>query len=229
MDKVTAIIVTYHKDLEKFQTCLSGIINHGVMIDTIYAVINDDITAMPDFQKFEKLDNRVKILHHGQVAPWSLPLDWWSQQYFKIMIALLISTPWYLVIDSDDVIIQDLDADNLFDEGRARCLVSDTVRIIKSKTPDLIVWLENSRRVFGLSSLPQWTLGNLTPFMMHTDSVKKMARLIGPEMFDVRRPDGLCLEFFLYHAWLEKQNLLQELVSPASNLNYALDKRSIAC
>lgn len=214
MDAITAVIVSYQKDLHKFSKCLESITVHGQIFQEIIVVVNDDPPVVNLFQKFSQCDSRVKILHWSELASWDRSLDWWSQQYFKLAVSQVISTPWYLLIDSDDLLIQDIDKNVLFDQGRACCRIEDINLIDQSSNQELIKYLLSARRFVGVPDRTNYTMGNLTPMMMHTTTVQDLLKIINPGLFDVITPDKLVLEFYLYHAWLERCGTFEILYHP---------------
>jgi hypothetical protein len=160
------------------------------------------------------------VLHHSQVAPWTYPTDWWSQQYYKLAISSLISTPWYLLLDSDDIIINDLTNDVLFDQGYALCYTESRCAVVNSTNPYLIGWLKQAYNIFKLSQLPEKTMGNLTPFMMNTEIAKQVFGHISIDCFNTQKPTEMSLEFYLYYAYLDQQQIFQNFYRPVKNLKY---------
>lgn len=228
MDGVTAVIVSYHRDLYLFSRCLDSIQRHGTELKSILVIINDESSVVKHFQEVAQGDPRVQILHWSEVAAWPSHqrLTWWSQQYFKLAVSKIVATPWYLLIDSDDVLIKDLNERTLFENGRARCLFEKLGAIRDSKTPELIRWLRRAREFAGISMQLDRTMGNLTPMMMHTATVRDLFSNIDTSFFvGTKDAQDMSLEFYLYHSWLERLGSFEKLYQPVENLGYALDKR----
>lgn len=221
------VIVTYNKDFESLRICLSSI-NRHLFNKTIPIVIvlNDSIDYVEDLTAVvNSFELNISILHYTQVAPWGTELNWWSQQYFKLTIADKINTSWYLIIDSDDIIINDFDTDQLFFNNRAKCLTEDYKFILNSTNPELKEQLQRAYDIFNITQLPTFTMGNLTPFMLNTQVVKRLIKDTTLDCFNARYPKLLTLEFYLYYAYLTQQDLFNKLYSPVNNLDYVFDKR----
>lgn len=219
------VIVTYKKDFDKIRVCLESLRKHLTDPSVpVILILNDTLDHFSLLNDIANLYLPVKILHHSEVAPWDHSLDWWSQQWFKLAISKNMTTPWYLLVDSDDVFVKDLEDSAIFDQDRAKCL-TEPIACVTERNNWLIKWLSNSRRRLNLQELPKNTLGNLTPMMMHTHTVRQLCQNVDASWFDSTDPENRVSEFYLYHAWLEKQGLFDKLYSPSSVLDYALDKR----
>lgn len=217
------VIVTYKQDLDKLETCLDSLSKHASNFKKIL-IINDDATSLPLFQKF--IDKQTDVVHCLEIADWYHSFDWWSQQYFKLAVAQCIQTPWYLLIDSDDLIVQDITNDTLFRGSRAICLIETLTILRRSPNQVLIKWLENACTLFNMG-MPAHTMGNLTPFMMHTVQARELFKLISTDQFNTNFPEKLTLEFYLYYVWLYRNQLFEQLYHPVDLLQYALDKRNL--
>ena len=216
------VIVTYNNDFDKLQICLQSLYLHLKNTDVpVVIVLNDTEQHLEALHNITDQYNNIKVLHCSKLGSWTHSLDWWSQQYFKLATSNVISTPWYLVVDSDDVFINNVD-DYLFDQGRARCLTEPFIHI---KNTDLLTWLNQAYDTIGYSKLPDVTMGNLTPFMMNTQVTRKLFSKIGSNWADTRYPDSLTLEFYLYYAYLDQQDLFDSLYIPVNSLGYSVDKR----
>lgn len=221
---LSIVVMTYHKDFEKLDRCLSSLDVHADKNIPIIVILNDPKTYLDDLERITQKHRVTKIYCADEIADWSDPLDWWSQQWFKLAISKNMTTPWYLLVDSDDVFVKDLEDSAIFDQDRAKCL-TEPIACVTERNNWLIKWLSNSRRRLNLQELPKNTLGNLTPMMMHTHTVRQLCQNVDASWFDSTDPENRVSEFYLYHAWLEKQGLFDKLYSPSSVLDYALDKR----
>ena len=227
MDDVTAVVVSYQQDLDKLSRCLASVLTRATDLKRLIIVVNDDPAVVPLFNKLAESYPIIQVVHCAMLGNWTGPLDWWSQQYFKLAVSQIVDTSWYLLLDSDDIIIQDLTEQSLFDQGRARCLTEDSIYIEQSTNRELLGWLQRARSYLDLDQQVSWTMGNLTPMLMHTQTTKQLFEKITTELFDITQPEKLTLEFYLYHAWLEQQGLFEKLYKPVEFLGYALDKRGI--
>jgi hypothetical protein len=219
------VIVTYKNDFDKLQTCLQSLYSHLVSSDVpVIVVLNDDEEYLIALQHIVKPYQNIKVVHCSVLGSWTHSLDWWSQQYFKLAVSNVIDTPWYLIVDSDDVFIDTVDT-HLFDQDRARCLTEPILAIKNSSNPSLLTWLKQSYNIVNYDKLPEETMGNLTPFMMNTAVTQQLFSTVDSSWFDTRFPDSLTLEFYLYCAYLDRQKLFNKLYTPVKFLGYSVDKR----
>jgi hypothetical protein len=219
------VIVTYNNDFDKLQICLQSLYLHLKNTDVpVLIILNDTEEHLEALHNITDQYNNIKVLHHRELGSWTHSLDWWSQQYFKLAVSNIISTPWYLLIDSDDVFINSVN-NHLFDQGRARCLTEPFINIKNSANPSLLVYVNRAYKFIGHTELPDATMGNLTPFMMNTQVTRELFSKIGSNWADTRYPDSLTLEFYLYYAYLDQQDLFDSLYSPVKFLGYSVDKR----
>lgn len=221
------VIVTFNKDFEKVKVCLSSIQQHLLDRTTpVFIILNDNIGYVEELTNIvNRFHLNTTVLHCQQVAQWDNDFDWWSQQYFKLAAADIVSTPWYLVIDSDDVITKDITIDQLFNGDKAKCLIEDYIHILNSSNPELKGQLQQAYNLCNLTHTPKFTMGNLTPFMLNTKIVKRLAHEIPLQCFNVKHPQLLTLEFYLYYAYLDQQLAFESLYSPTRYIDYAVDKR----
>lgn len=206
MNELSAVIVTYLKDIEKLHKCVSSILQYGAIFKEIIIVVNDEAHTMSEFDCF-KQDPRIVILHYTEVTEWPGTLDWWSQQYFKIAISNKIKTPWYLILDSDDFIIEELLEEKLFCENKAYHGMEDRWQIDNSQHGDFLSYLKNAYKHWNNDSLPAQTMGCLTPFNFNTKVAKDIASLVTPDMFNTR----FTFEFYLYFSYLDSNKMFYDL------------------
>jgi hypothetical protein len=226
MSTYSIVIVTYKNDFDKLQTCLQSLYLHLTSLDVpVIVVLNDSEEHLATLHSIVNPYQNIKVLHHSKLGSWTHSLDWWSQQYFKLAVSDIISTPWYLLVDSDDVFVANLNNDQLFDQGRARCLTEPFIYIKNSLNPVLLTWLSRAYEIIGHTKLPDATMGNLTPFMMNTAVTQQLFSTVDSCYFDTRFPNFLTLEFYLYYAYLDQQKLFDKLYSPVKFLGYSVDKR----
>jgi hypothetical protein len=141
------VIVTYKNDFDKLQTCLQSLYSHLTSPDVpVIVVLNDDEEHLTTLLSIVNPYQNIKVVHCSVLGAWTRSLDWWSQQYFKLAVSDVIHTPWYLIVDSDDVFIDTVD-NRLFDQGRARCLTEPILRIKDSSNPSLLLWLNQSYKI----------------------------------------------------------------------------------
>ena len=117
MDDISIVIVTCIKDLALFERSIKSIAQYGVISPSIKIIIiaNDDISLVDKLVELTTpLSLNVDILHYSAVDEWTGHIGWDSQQYFKLAVANLITTPWYLIMDSDNYVVNPVFTDHLF-------------------------------------------------------------------------------------------------------------------
>jgi Family of unknown function (DUF6492) len=209
------VIVTYQHDFEKLLLCLESIVDHGLGHgnETVHIIVNDYVPAWYHVKEFVPDDTRFCVRPYYQLGPWNGPLGWYSQQWFKLCASKIVTADWYLILDSDDLLTRPITHADLFSNSRA----------YYRKTP---IDFKNTSLVTRLSSAYwHWNdaLGNrkyfmtdLTPFVMHTNTVKQMLLKINENLFDAPK-DKLTTEFFLWSAYLDCYDLKDQLYEPVNS------------
>ena len=209
MDDISIVIVTCIKDLALFERSIKSIAQYGVISPSIKIIIiaNDDISLVDKLVELTNpLSLNVDILHYSAVDEWTGHIGWDSQQYFKLSVANLITTPWYLIMDSDNYVVNPVSTDHLFVDSRAFCSwVVPADHHVKHLQRAHMTW--NNQDI----SL-EYSMGDSPPFLMHTSTTKNLLPHIDKEWFNYNNPGPLyTFEFFLYYAYLEHINMFDTL------------------
>jgi hypothetical protein len=215
MDIISIAIVTCKRDFKKLKCCLESIKKFNIINANIeiIIVVNDLLECVYDVVSLTNQQKNIKVVHYTEISEWPKKLDWFSQQYFKLAVASIISTPWYLILDSDDLITKHVPADFLFNNGAAvrrnAKLVANDLR--SPKLQSLLIKAFDLWYTTRPYILPDTSMGDVTPFIMHTNTVCQMLPYVDKNWFDPFHPNYGTLEFYLYYAYLEYYDLVDTL------------------
>jgi len=224
------VILTYKKDFHKLQRCLQSIIQHGLGNDTepVHIVVNDHEPCMVEIKYFIPDDPRFRVWHYTELDEWTRPkfwckesrdwsnlLDWHSQQWFKLAASKIVSSEWYLLIDSDIVLQKSIRHTDMFRDDRAcyKQITIDFTNLIHVKQ------LSNAYSHWNDTIDDQkYFMSDHTPFIMHTKTVKEMLLKIDQNLFHPLN-DKMTLEFFLWSAYLDHRGIKDQLYFPIQPLS----------
>ena len=209
MDDISIVIVTCYRDLALFERCVQSIAEHGVISPSIKIIViaNDDISLVDKLVELTNtLSLNVDILHYSAVDEWIGHIGWDSQQYFKLAVANLITTPWYLIMDSDNCLWDYVPVDEMISNNYAFCSwVVPADHHVKQLQQAHMTW--NNQDI----SL-EYSMGDSPPFIMHTNTVKNLLPYVNKTWFNFDVTGSLhTFEFFLYYAYLTYTNTLDAL------------------
>lgn len=211
------VIITYHKDFEKLQKCLQSILKHGLghNHELIHIVVNDQEQYLKDIYNFVPQDSRFKIWHYKDIHNWSGPLDWYSQQWFKLAACKIVSSEWYLLLDSDNELLGSIKHHQMFKDHKAYYLRTSidyaNARLLKQLSFAYDYWQDT------LSNHNYFMTDNI-PFLIHTDTAKNMLPKVDHNIFDSAM-DGTnsTLEFIFWSAYLDHMGIKHQLYHPLSD------------
>ena len=207
MNDIGIVIVTCYRDLALFERCIRSIAEHGVVAADIKIIViaNDDISLVDKLVELTNpLSLNIDILHYSAVTEWTGHIGWDSQQYFKLAVAKLISTSWYLVLDSDSYITNFVDVTNIFDNGHAFCSWVESAEHHRQHLYNANLIWNNPQSNYSMSDSP--------PFVMHTATVKDLLLHVNKDWFNFDHKGQLyTFEFFLYYSYLIHTNTLDKL------------------
>jgi len=223
------VILTYREDFNKLQRCLQSIIQHGLGHGTepVHIIVNDHESAMIEIKNFIPDDPRFCVWHYKKLDDWNRPLywcmelldwantlDWYSQQWFKLVASKIVSSEWYLLIDSDIVLQKPITYADMFMNNRA-CYKQTPIDLTNLKC---VEQLSNAYSHWNDTIHGQkYFMSDHTPFIMHTTTVKEMLPLIDPDLFHPLN-DKLTVEFFLWSAYLDHLGIKDCLYHPIENI-----------
>ena len=201
MDLITVVIVTYNQDLKKLSACLRSIEEHTIIDNDIKIVIivNDSKECVPIVQEIvNQFRLNIEVVHYVGIGNWTQNTDWTSQQYLKLAICNKITTPWYLILDSDDFICKHISKDHLIVDGRAvhrtAYLTKDGKRSVELQKQ--LEWAFDKWYKNEPYTIPTSNWSDATPFIMHTATVQQMFTYIDETCF------LSSIEFYLYYAYI---------------------------
>lgn len=204
---LTIVTVTFRHDLDQFRKLVSSIKKYAKKL-AVCVVVNDDENFYHELKS--ELPVSWQVLHWSMVTTWSNDLNWWSQQYFKIMVSNLLRSEWYLVLDSDNHFYRQLRMHALIKMGRCNVRWESWPTMNPPTDCYYVERLERAFRYMGVTLPCARHMGNCTPFIIHTQSMKQLSRLVDPAWLDGSLERGT-YEFFLYFAYLVKTNKLRDL------------------
>lgn len=207
MNDLSVVIVTYRKDLSLFERCIQSIANYGIVAPDIkiIVVVNDDTSLIAELVEMTNpLSLNINILHYSEITDWTGHIGWDSQQYFKLAVANIITTPWYLILDSDTFLRDFVHEKDIFVDNRAFCSWTLPAEYHRQQLYNADLLWNNPESDFSMGDSP--------PFVMHTNTVKDLLCHTNKKWFDFDVKGQLyTYEFFLYYSYLIHTNTLDTL------------------
>jgi hypothetical protein len=116
---ISMVVPTYNRDLACLERLLDTIVQHWApgQLSDILILLNDKDWVMPKLQalvshhKYSSLSIRTefgKKLMQNPADEWG----WGTQQYLKLQAAELFNTPWYIIHDSKDYYLGDVNIED---------------------------------------------------------------------------------------------------------------------
>lgn len=217
------VIPTCDKDHEQAQTLLRSLDAFAApdLVASLCLVCVDEpryFDRMRELRAYT-LQPRTRYLHLSDLGlPDFIPgLGWFQQQLVKLRFAHQTASPFYLVLDSKNIVVQPVAHTDLIREGRAAAVLED-VAIHRR-------WWEGSARLLrhpGFDRTPgRPALSAGTPVLMHAASVVSMMRwveeasaapFVNRFMCDhLIDRDCFATEFSLYYVYLDREHLFDRL------------------
>lgn len=207
MNDLSVVIVTYRQDLSLFERCIQSIAKYGIVAHDIkiIVVVNDDTSLIAELAEMTNpLKLNIDILHYSEITDWNGHIGWDSQQYFKLAVAQLITTTWYLILDSDSFMYQHVSIDSIIIDNQAVCSWTKCADHHRQQ-------LYNANAIWP-NEVSDYSMSDSPPFIMHTDITKKLLKAIDKNWFNFDKQGQLyTFEFFLYYSYLEHTGNLDKL------------------
>lgn len=229
-------VVTYSKDFDMLDLLLASIAKHFDQQYKTLIILNDDIDHMAELESIvAKHGIPNKIVHD---YPQPQPNDqiheyfgirrtddgWSTQQMLTLRAATYIDTDYYLHLCSKDVFLAPFNTANIFHQGKIKVCREDWYDIQPDVTSVFIEYFENSCRLFGIDCeyAKNKMIKCVTPVLNQTSSIRELLNHLNTmniELEDVigwngDTPAGTgknkTNEYFLYCAWLIKNNLIDQ-------------------
>ena len=217
-EKTSVVLVTYKSDSCRAANLVKSLLKYDICstLNPILVVWNDKWSFVPGKKSIVKDEYMNQIQNLGKirnvtitlVKPWGKKGErsWWywgGQQLGKLMISRIITTKYYLVLDSKNMLIAPLFKHDLYNEcGVARKMgyginQSDIMKMyedmkiknISSKNDCMkfhnnninFIWICKTIAALYQSNYPKQLFSSyfpwhnsITPAMLHTDSVRKL-------------------------------------------------------
>jgi len=190
-----------------FERCIQSIAKHGIVAHDIkiIVIVNDDPSLIAELAEMTNpLKLNIDILHYSEITDWNGHIGWDSQQYFKLAVAQLITTTWYLILDSDSFMYQHVSIDSIIIDNQAVCSWTKCADHHRQQ-------LYNANAIWP-NEVSDYSMSDSPPFIMHTDITKKLLKTIDKNWFNFDKQGQLyTFEFFLYYSYLEHTGNLDKL------------------
>jgi len=244
-NKISIVVVTYHNDFILLNRLLRSIQQHWKItdIEEIVIILNDPTKYLEQLNKIVKkslkkqFSYKIETIH--SIAPDLVPhYNWNSQQTLKCLSCDLVNTDWYIIHDSKDYYIDNVEMSDIFDEnGKATVHLDHTRHPSDSRIPPVpgSTWppgpfsmaLENSFKIFDIDPSDHKAIHfpTTTPFIVKTqimrnmvEDTKRMTKHFFNFLFAMQL-DGQCVitEFLLYGAYCYKTTKYRDYVNWNSN------------
>jgi hypothetical protein len=199
------VIVTYSDDMHRAVRAVDSITQFkiGNGPNTIYIVVNDCLEVFEQAQKLFQHCSEVRVHHFSDISSYmSARSGWWSQQWLKLAAHQLIKDEWYIPFDSDMFINRHVKNHEMFVNNKALCELRD-VSIYQSNKK-FAEYIKNAYDIWGIDNTSK-ILRESPPNILHRKTVDRMLTELSPHTFG--NSGMLSLEFFVYWAYIVKQNL----------------------
>lgn len=213
--KTSIITVSCIRDLAMLELQAQGIYNFLDKTCPVYIIVNEDNTE----QWFEYFNKFVKHYYQNhnltiftkqdfashwdqwvphQINPWAV--GWETQQVLKLFISLKVQTPQYLILDSQNFLIQKW-SPSIYDSDRVPARPGHFVM-------PMDIWHDYSKKLDIVPGEPtSETMAMCTPLFVDTNVINQLIDTFGgikdfPTWF--KSASRIKSEFILYLLWLEK-------------------------
>lgn len=134
---------------------------------------------------------------------------WVTQQLLKLEAVAASDADWVIMLDAKNHFVNRCGVQDFFSFGRAKINLTQVF-------PYWVKKINGSRHLFGMDDIPEKSrvFPTITPFVLHPRVTREML---------TKHKDKICnaleramgTEFFIYNAYLDSQNLIDELYSPS--------------
>lgn len=211
-DKLSFLTVTYQHDFPLLVRQLQSIEKFVHSEYTHHIVLNDDIQHMSELVDLTDGYKNVIITHRDRVPGFvahptplygNIDYGWFMQQTCKLVAANIVTTDYYLVLDSKNYLVDSFDVDQW---------IGDKVSALRFYPDvDLTEWFKETCRLFELdySKCVDRAMEARTPFVMRTQHVLDLLEYIHSRGLTITEVIGnhehakfKSVEFYLYNGWL---------------------------
>lgn len=231
--EISLLTVTCVKDFDLLDRQLASAVEFLPSDSMYYIILNDDIKYLPELTSMvsKHLINNM-IVHHSEFIELSVPLvdnckfgersyeGWVTQQVLKLTAAHIIQTPYYMILDSKDYFIQPTDPKVMIVDNK---ILSKKETFFHHWQETWDIFYKNSYSLLGLNpaECKHEVVQPHTPYIVNTQYVRDLINyfaeininLIDAVGLQNERTQGKCCEFYLYSAWLSKQNLISSSIT----------------
>jgi len=125
-----------------------------------------------------KANRQVHMLDFSEQVKYSRTNGWFAQQLLKLKIASMVSSEYYMVLDTKNTMIRRIQADTFFTSCNQGKLFAE-YHWVDMPEPHK-TWFTQSQAKLGVASMPPgYVPMSVTPIIMHTQTVKDMLQSIG--------------------------------------------------
>lgn len=173
------------------------------------------------FELSRSLQRKIQFINANDLLDWIPPetenRSYLLQQIIKLKIARLVNSKHYLLLDSKNHFIRDVNIDDFISNEKIKTQ-------FKKPAYGLIKFLNHSLSVFNLRNEDyiENAMPTITPYLMKTLYVRELTTFLEEkfskpfeQVFFEEIPNAT--EFYLYYSWLIKNNLLEDYVQSAGN------------
>ena len=189
---------------------------HRKMFREIIVIANEP-PAMPDdwhervMRAYADFGCRVRILTVSDLTDVPLRSGWFSQQVLKLLVAKLVKTEFYLLLDAKNHLTHPFKPDHLEGDGKPRMFTHSY------RAHTLRRYLYPTLEYFGLSKDHADRFNaTITPFAIHSQTCRDLLRFVEQkeqqrfeDVFMKHRPQ--MTEFFMYGSYLRTQREIGDL------------------
>ncbi|MDR3178234.1 MAG: DUF6492 family protein, partial [Campylobacteraceae bacterium] len=181
-------------------------------IEEIIFIQNCDINNQKNTIFFESSINilrangfMVRIVHRDKFFVGIQASGWELQQSLKLMASAIVHTSYYLVLDTKNHFIREVNCNRLFVGDKA--ISHKTI-----KYGSMLEWLKKPMASLNLDiSENEKSMPTTTPYLINTKLVIELTKYIGESIDKFLLKNKKATEFFLYFAYLKKTNLIDKL------------------
>ena len=185
-------------------------------------VLNDDINRLSELETLvsQYSNSQYNIVTRDQLYFARNGDGRAEQQICKLVASSVITTDYYCILDSKNYVNSSFDPKTFIVGNKTVNVRQDEgSRKLLTWQPEFDIWIRNSYQIFGLDSSQYmnsltWTM---TPYIMKTQYVRELLHYLKNNYISISNILGNtndklhCSEFYLYSAWLAKNNYLNEI------------------
>jgi hypothetical protein len=213
---LSLVTVTFWNDFDLLDRQLTSI---DEFLTPGYAhniILNDSIKHLAELNDIlsQHTKHNYNVYHCEQIPGFiNHKTGWFNQQICKLIVANVIASKYYLILDSKNYVVKSFDPTTWIKDEKITMLKLEPLG-------DFVEWFKESCRLFDLEVDNNSAMNAVTPFIMKTQYVQDLLSYL--QSRDLKLTDVIgnhtdskfkCVEFYLYNLWLIYTNKIDKEIA----------------